>query len=140
MRPFPHVADLSDTERLTLAEAARTMRAAVRNKAYRGTPLGLVVGQYMRQKKWGGAAENTLLAYESVLARFALDHADLELSAFEPPLGIERLVEFLDLLGATPRRRRAAAISPSSATSSPGAWREDAYMAIRRFRSSRLSL
>jgi hypothetical protein len=39
---------------LTLAEAARMMRAAVRDKGYRTTPLSLVVGHYMRQKKWGG--------------------------------------------------------------------------------------
>jgi hypothetical protein len=49
----------------------------------------------MRQKRWGGAAENTLVAYESVLARFTLDHADLDLLDFEP-VGTERLVEFLD--------------------------------------------
>jgi hypothetical protein len=48
---------------LTLADAARMIRTAVRDKSYRATSLGLVVGHYMRQKKWGGAAENTLLAY-----------------------------------------------------------------------------
>jgi site-specific recombinase XerD len=81
---------------LTLADAARIMREAVKDKSYRATELGLVVGSYMRQKKWGGAAENTLLSYESVLARFALDHADLTLKDFEPPVGTERLMEFLD--------------------------------------------
>jgi integrase len=90
-------ANFAPGDGLTLALAARTMREAVKNKAYRATPLGLVVGHYMRQKRWSGAAENTLLAYESVLARFALDHADLELADFEPPLGTERIVEFLDL-------------------------------------------
>jgi integrase/recombinase XerC len=100
-------AGFASGDRLPLALAARTMREAMRDKSYRTTPLGLVVGHYMRQKRWGGAAENTLLAYESVLARFALDHADLELADFEPPLGIERVVEFLDLHwgGAAPKTR-----------------------------------
>jgi site-specific recombinase XerC len=90
-------AGFASGDSLPLELAARTMREAMRDKSYRTTPLGVVVGHYMCHKRWGGAAENTLLAYESVLARFALDHADLELADFEPPLGIERVVEFLDL-------------------------------------------
>jgi hypothetical protein len=38
------------TEALPLALAARIVREAVKDKAYRTTPLGLVVGHYMRQK------------------------------------------------------------------------------------------
>jgi integrase/recombinase XerC len=81
---------------LTLQDAARIIRESVRDKSYRMSEIGLVAGHYMRAKRWGGAAENTLLAYESVLARFTLDHADLDLKDFEPPVGTERLVEFLD--------------------------------------------
>lgn len=92
---------------LTLEAAALMLRDAVRDKSYRTTELGGVVGHYMRQKKWGGAAENTLTAYESVLASFTLHHADLELKDFEPPLGTERLMEFLDARwsGAAPLTR-----------------------------------
>jgi integrase/recombinase XerC len=82
---------------LTLEDAARIIRESVRNKSYRATGLGQVAGHYMRAKRWGGAAENTLTSYESVLARFTLDHADLDLKDFEPPVGTERLMEFLDL-------------------------------------------
>jgi hypothetical protein len=34
--------------------------------------------------------------YESTLYRFALDHADLTLADFVPPVGTERLEEFID--------------------------------------------
>jgi hypothetical protein len=33
---------------LTLAEAARMMRDSVKDKSYRATPLGLLVGRYIR--------------------------------------------------------------------------------------------
>jgi hypothetical protein len=33
---------------LTLADAARMMRAAMRDKSYRATPLGTMVGRYIR--------------------------------------------------------------------------------------------
>lgn len=77
---------------LTLAGAARMMREALRDRSYRATPLGLVVAHYYRWKKneWGATA-STLLDYEAILAKLALDHADLELSDFAPPVGTERL-------------------------------------------------
>jgi site-specific recombinase XerC len=81
---------------LTLAEAARTVRDAMRDKSYRATPLGQEVGRYIRWKRseWG-AADNTMLVYEQITAKFALHHADLELVDFEPPIGTERVREFL---------------------------------------------
>ena len=42
-----------------------------------------------------GAQPNTMLVYEQVLARFALHHADLELVDFAPPVGTERVRDFL---------------------------------------------
>src|SRR5581483_3692957 len=80
-----------------LAEAARIQRQAMRDKSYRSTPLGLEVARYYRWKKneWG-ATSTTLRDYEAPLARFALEHADLELHDFEPPVGTERLREFWD--------------------------------------------
>jgi integrase/recombinase XerD len=82
---------------LTLAEAARIMRDALRDRSYRATSLGLEVAHYYRWKKneWGATAD-TLRDYEAILAKLALDHADLELSDFEPPVGTERLREFID--------------------------------------------
>ena len=40
---------------LTLAEAAQIMRGAVKDKSYRATPLGLLVGRYVRwfRNEWG---------------------------------------------------------------------------------------
>jgi integrase/recombinase XerD len=82
---------------LTLAQAARIMREAVRDRSYRGTPLGLEVARYLRWKRneWG-ATPSTLTDYESILSKLALDHADLELDDFAPPVGTERLREFID--------------------------------------------
>src|SRR5438045_3840057 len=34
--------------------------------------------------------------YEAILAKLAIDHADLQLSDFEPPVGTTRLREFID--------------------------------------------
>jgi integrase/recombinase XerD len=82
---------------LTLAEAARIMREATKDRSYRATSLGLEVARYYRWKKneWGATAE-TLRDYEAILAKLALDHADLELTDLEPPVGTERLREFID--------------------------------------------
>jgi integrase/recombinase XerD len=98
---------------LTLADAARMMRDALRDRSYRATPLGLEVARYYRWKKneWGATAE-TLRDYEAVLAKLALDHADLELADFEPPVGTVRLREFIDARwGERAARTRAKVIS-----------------------------
>jgi site-specific recombinase XerC len=73
------------------------MREALQDRSYRATPLGLEVARYYRWKKneWGATAD-TLRDYEAILAKLALDHADLELSDFEPPIGTERLRELID--------------------------------------------
>jgi integrase len=82
---------------LTLAEAARIMREAVKDKSYRSTPVGLEVAHFIRwfRNEFGATAE-TLRDYEAILAKLALDHADLELHDFEPPEGTTRLREFID--------------------------------------------
>ena len=53
---------------LTLAEAARMMRSAVKDKSYRATPLGLLVGRYLRwfRNEWG-APPRALTTYRSRL-------------------------------------------------------------------------
>lgn len=83
-------------EALTLAEAAPIMRDALKDRAYRATPLGLEVSRYYRWKKneWG-ATQDTMRDYEATLARLALFFADLELSGLAPPVGTERLREFI---------------------------------------------
>ncbi len=77
---------------LTLGEAARIIREAVRDKSYRSTPVGLEVAHFIRwfRNEYGATVE-TLRDYEAILAKLAIDHADLELAAFEPPDGTTRL-------------------------------------------------
>jgi site-specific recombinase XerC len=81
----------------------------VKDRTYRGTPIGLEVAKYYRWKKneWG-ATPSTLRDYEAPLGLLALDHADLELGDFEPPLGTERLREFWERHWAerSPRTRK----------------------------------
>jgi integrase len=62
---------------LTLAEAASMMRQAVKDKSYRATPVGLLVGRYLRwfRNEWGATA-TTIRDYEAVLARMSLTLAD----------------------------------------------------------------
>lgn len=81
---------------LDLAQAATVVRDAMRDKSYRATPIGLAVGRYIRWKRneWG-ASERTLPDYESTLAALALFYADLAPEDFEPPVGTERVREFL---------------------------------------------
>lgn len=81
---------------LELGEAARMMREAVKDKSYRGTPLGLEVAAFTRWfRNEYGATAATLRDYEAILAKLAIDHADLELRDFEPPIGTTRLREFI---------------------------------------------
>ncbi len=77
---------------LTLAQAAQTLREAVKDRSYRATPLGLEVARYYRWKKneWG-ATPDTLRDYEAILARTALFFADLDLADLAPPVGTDRL-------------------------------------------------
>jgi site-specific recombinase XerD len=75
--------------------AARVQREAVKNKAYRAFPLGQDAGAYLRQNR-GRLLPNTYKTYESCLDKLARYFADLELRDFEPPLGTERLEEFVD--------------------------------------------
>jgi site-specific recombinase XerC len=82
---------------LTLAESARNIREALKDRSYGATPLGLEARKYYRWKKneWGASPE-TLRDYEAILAKLALFFADLELKDFTPPIGTERLRECWD--------------------------------------------
>ena len=105
--------------RLTLAEAALMMRAAVKDKSYRATPLGLLVGRYLRwfRNEWG-ATETTIRDYEAVLARMALTLADKD------PLEVtvEDLRDVIDLWAEREARTRAKV---TSVVRSFWSWAED---------------
>jgi integrase len=94
--------------RLTLAEAAETLRCAMRDHSYRATPLGALVGRYVRwlRNEWG-ATPATVRDYEAVLARMALTLADREPLA----VTIEDLREVIDLWAEREARTRAKVTS-----------------------------
>jgi integrase/recombinase XerC len=93
---------------LTLAEAASTLRAAMRDRSYRATPLGELVGRYVRwlRNEWG-ATPATVRDYEAVLARMALTLADRD------PLvvTIDDLRDVIDLWANREARTRAKVTS-----------------------------
>jgi len=94
--------------RLTLGEAARIIREAVKDKSYRKTPLGQLVGRYLRWfRNEYGATDSTIRDYEAVLARMSLLLADRE------PLEVstEDLREVIDTWAMRHARTRAKVTS-----------------------------
>lgn len=83
------------TDQMTLSEAARVMRDAVRDKSYQVTPLGEEIANYLHVKRKRLTASSHR-DYESGLDKLARYFPDLRLEDFEPPAGTERLEEFLD--------------------------------------------
>lgn len=62
---------------LTLAELAPMMRAALKDKRYRASSLGALVGRYCRWfRNEKGASTDSLRDYEAVLARMSIQLAD----------------------------------------------------------------
>src|SRR5829696_1146414 len=90
--------------RLTLGEAARIIREAVKDKSYRSTSLGQLVGRYLRCfRNEYGATESTLRDYEAVLARMSLTLADKE----PIDVSVDDLRDVIDLWGErSPRTRQ----------------------------------
>jgi len=84
-----------DNANLSLALAARVLRDAMRDKTYQYTPLGMAAAGYLRQKR-KQLTPGSERKYEAALHKLALYFADLEPSDFEPPIGTERLEEFMD--------------------------------------------
>ena len=84
------------TSALTLADAARMMRDAMRDRRWEGTALGEHVVAFLDALEYRDASMNTLLAYEHVLGLFAVEHADLALADLEPPNGGAVARAFLD--------------------------------------------
>ena len=64
---------------LTLGEAARIIREAVKDKSYRATPLGQLVGRYLRWfRNEYGATPSTLRDYEAEEVIY-IDHNHLHM-------------------------------------------------------------
>jgi integrase/recombinase XerC len=80
---------------LTLAEAARIMREAVRDKSYQQTPVGHEAAAYLRVKR-KRLTDSSYRDYEASLDKLARHFPDLQVEDFEPPVGTERIEEFLD--------------------------------------------
>jgi site-specific recombinase XerD len=83
----------------------------MRDKGYRVTPIGQEVGRFLRSKRWSEGAENTLLSYETTLARLSIDFAQAESLA---EVTTEMLRDFLDEhwsdASAATRRQRLACV------------------------------
>jgi site-specific recombinase XerC len=69
----------------------------MKDKSYRAFPLGQEAGHYLRAKRKRLTA-SSYRDYESCLDKLARHFLDLELEDFEPPIGTERLEEFLEAL------------------------------------------
>lgn len=80
---------------MTLAEAGRIMREAMRDKSYQLTPIGAEVAAFLRAKR-KSLAVTSYRSYESSLDKLARHFPDLELKDFEPPVGFGRVEEYLD--------------------------------------------
>jgi integrase/recombinase XerC len=79
----------------TAAEVARLWRDAMKDKSYRAFPMGLDAGHYLRAKRKRLTTES-YRDYEACLDKLARYFADLKLTDLEPPIGTERLEEFLE--------------------------------------------
>lgn len=80
-----------------LGPTLREADARVKDKSYRKSPIGQEVGRYLRAFRWSGNEDASADSYESVLARFAVDHDDFqELEQFASPVGTEYALAFLD--------------------------------------------
>jgi site-specific recombinase XerC len=80
---------------LTLADAARLLREAMKDKSYRALPLGQEAGHYLRANK-KRLAPGSYRDYESCLDKLARHFADLGIEGLEPPVGTELVEDFLE--------------------------------------------
>ena len=67
----------------------------MKDKSYRAFPLGQEAGHYLRAKR-KRLTESSYRDYESCLDKLARYFADLEIGDLEPPVGTQRLEEFLE--------------------------------------------
>lgn len=113
------VATLERTRVTDLAAMMRTteqlVSEALRDRTWIRTPIGAHVNAYLRALRWQSESSNTHEAYEHVLGRLALRHADWDaLDGFCTPAGPEYLREFLDAewggAAAATKRQRASIV------------------------------
>lgn len=83
------------TPDLQLAEAQRIVAESVRDKSYQALPLGEDVAAYLRVKR-KRLSEASQRAYESSLDKLARHFGYLRVEDFEPPIGTERIEEYLE--------------------------------------------
>jgi site-specific recombinase XerC len=67
----------------------------MKDKSYRALPLGLEAGHYLRAKR-KRLTDASYRDYESILDKLARYFADLEIDGLEPPVGTQRVEEFLE--------------------------------------------
>jgi site-specific recombinase XerC len=75
---------------------ARLYRDVMRDKSYQLTPIGQQVAAFMRARRQALPSPHTQRSYESSLDKLARHFADLELADLNPPVGTERIEEYLD--------------------------------------------
>lgn len=80
---------------LTLAEAARMISEAVKDKSFLELPMGREVKRYLAAKRKELTA-SSYIGYEGCLHKLATHFAYLELKDFELPIGGERVEEWMD--------------------------------------------
>lgn len=78
-----------------LPTAARIVRESLKDKTYRAYPMGGEAGAYLRWKR-GRLTPESYRSYEACLDKLARLFPDLEITSFEPPVGTQRLEEFMD--------------------------------------------
>lgn len=105
--------------RLTPAEMAPMIRGLIKDKRYRASALGALVGRYIRwfRNEWGASSES-VRDYEAILARMAITLADKEPAV----VTIDDLREVIDLWSAREPRTVAKVTSVIRAFWS---WAED---------------
>jgi integrase/recombinase XerC len=88
--------DLSSLSPLERAQLAGMLHSeAMRDKSYQLLPLGQQAAEYLRIKR-KRLTKSSYRDYESCLDKFARYFPHLDLDDFEPPVGTQRLEEFLD--------------------------------------------
>ena len=84
------------TPGLTLAQVARLYRDLMRDKSYQLLPMGMEAAGYLRAKR-KRLTKGSYRKYEAALDKLARYYPDLEPKDFEPPIGTQRLEEFMDM-------------------------------------------
>ncbi len=82
-------------EALTVAQLARMLREAVKDKSYQDFPLGEEAAVYLRAKR-KRLTKDSYRDYESCLDKLARYYPDLIIEDLEPPVGTTRIEDFLD--------------------------------------------